>query len=950
MIINNEDAMDKSQSVISIYSHDEEDLKSVASLQATSIVSNKLGEADTRWVNRSKCMVFFVLFLSAFLCGAVTYFFMEEEDIRWYTAEFDERSQEVFNSVQDVLGRSLQAGEHMAAGLILETAHKEVQLPNLTYSTFGITSGHLMKYFSGGQMMGVAHSVSANDRARFEAYAVEHQDWIDYDHFLYDLYNDRPVFTSIREEGTISEHIYGNTNETAQLSAPLWQMYPTPTNGTQAPIMFDLMSFDWFKEQWDFSLALRNGKYQTSIGSIHEDINFLVDYASVGNESPKNITDPKFLILEPSHGGFVPKFESMIVIAISWTEYFEDILQDQPAGVVVELHDDCPSSDGDKYFFRSNKDSVIYIGKNIENPNILPSLSNHYTLYGESLTEYLSDFSIAQDSCGYAISVHATKEFIEQWQRDISYLAAFFIVAAFGFTAVVFFMYTYFVQKRNRLVTSTAERSTAIVSSLFPKNVADQMMLEVQHEPTSSKGRMKDAIQILSGSSEINTDRSALDSSDRKEPIADHFAATTIMFADIAGFTAWSAKREPKDVFTLLETIFDAFDRHAERRGVFKVETVGDCFVAVCGLPDPRQDHAVVMAKFACDCRNAMKKVKRKLEKELGPDTAHLDMRFGLHSGPVTAGVIRGKTPRFQLFGDSMNKTSRIETSGEKGRIHISEEMANILKDQGKQNWISKREDVVHLKGLGAVPTYWLIIDSDWMASRNSLASVAATTATESEEFSSEDEFNEMKPVSNKSKKMSKLIACHSKHLFECLSKVAQARKGQHDGEIVLQAVEREAVFGHAEPLDCIQFDDSIQSQPNGSSPTTPLHASLLKQLEDFVQEIAGAYNPHAFHNVHHASHVALSLQKVMQSFESSLDPLSQFAILIAALVHDVDHQASRTCSLLKRTMLLQRSMRQAQQSAILWMFSGTSLAKSVFLSCEEPFTKLTLSLNTFDK
>ena len=77
-------------------------------------------------------------------------------------------------------------------------------------------------------------------------------------------------------------------------------------------------------------------------------------------------------------------------------------------------------------------------------------------------------------------------------------------------------------------------------------------------------------------------------------------------------------------------------DRIAKRRGVFKVETVGDCYVAVCGLPDPRKDHAVVMARFARECMNRMKELTRKLEVYLGPDTGDLGMRVGIHSGPGT--------------------------------------------------------------------------------------------------------------------------------------------------------------------------------------------------------------------------------------------------------------------------------------------------------------------------
>jgi len=97
------------------------------------------------------------------------------------------------------------------------------------------------------------------------------------------------------------------------------------------------------------------------------------------------------------------------------------------------------------------------------------------------------------------------------------------------------------------------------------------------------------------------------------------------------------------------------FDAIATRRRVFKVETVGDCYVAVAGLPDPRKDHATVMARFARDVLYKMNDLTKKLEMSLGPDTGDLALRIGLHSGQVTAGVLRGDKSRFQLFGDTMN-------------------------------------------------------------------------------------------------------------------------------------------------------------------------------------------------------------------------------------------------------------------------------------------------------
>jgi class 3 adenylate cyclase len=127
---------------------------------------------------------------------------------------------------------------------------------------------------------------------------------------------------------------------------------------------------------------------------------------------------------------------------------------------------------------------------------------------------------------------------------------------------------------------------------------------------------------------------------------ADLFPHTTVLFADISGFTAWSSVREPAQVFTLLETIYKAFDKTAKRRKVFKVETVGDCYVAVTGLPEPNADHPVVMCKFARECLTQFNKLSTQLEVLLGPDTGDLQLRVGIHSGPVTAGTYLKKCNR----------------------------------------------------------------------------------------------------------------------------------------------------------------------------------------------------------------------------------------------------------------------------------------------------------------
>ncbi|CAJ1941311.1 unnamed protein product [Cylindrotheca closterium] len=689
-----------------------------------------LGNKDTKLINRSKGVVYLVLVLSAAIASVSTFFYMEEEDSSWYHHEFEEHGEELVATVEETLIHSVEASADMGSSWTLETTNQDeshaTHGANVTHSSFALL-GSALASVGNAQMMAVAPIVTAANRTQWEAYAVENQGWIDSDlsqlsHAFHNIDN--------LNSGEIPKHIYGGFGEgTAEVHLPIWQMYPTPQNASQSPIMFDLLSIDWFADLWNQSL--RTGK--PAISTI-QDLEFLVKYADPKQDQA--LPSPKFVLLEPIYGGY-DNTEGIVAAAttvFSWLDYFIVVLEDQPSGIIVDVHHNCEKSNGSTYSFKKTQGYVKYLGENMDPSRYNIALTKDYNLFGEGIPEPMG--FLGNDSCGYILTVHATNEFVERWQRNDSFTAAVLVIAIFGFTALVFFTYDFYVQRRNRTVTNTAARSTAIVSSLFPKNVAAQMMDEIEPESPTSRGgrssRMSDAVQQLAGSSSASqANVSALAMSKKAAPIADLFEHTTIMFADIAGFTKWSSMHEPSDVFTLLETIFNAFDKIADKRRVFKVETVGDCYVAVCGLPDPCDNHAIVMARFAWECMQAMRKIRDKLEKKLGADTRELDMRFGLHSGPVTAGVIRGQRPRFQLFGDSMNKTSRIESSGQKGKVHISDEMANILKDSGKEHWLSKREDVVNLKGLGEVPTYWLGLQNERHSVTGSVTNHSSTESSE---------------------------------------------------------------------------------------------------------------------------------------------------------------------------------------------------------------------------
>ena len=184
------------------------------------------------------------------------------------------------------------------------------------------------------------------------------------------------------------------------------------------------------------------------------------------------------------------------------------------------------------------------------------------------------------------------------------------------FAVLMFLLYDRLVERRQAIVVDKANQTSAIVSSLFPKNVRDRLL----------EGDTNDhaAGSFLSGKFRLKSFLNNSDDDEGLQPIADLFLETTVLFADIAGFTAWSSTREPAQVFTLLQTLYQGFDAIANHRKVFKVETIGDSYVAVTGLPDPQKSHALIMARFAQDCLARMYEMLRHLELKLGPDTTEL--------------------------------------------------------------------------------------------------------------------------------------------------------------------------------------------------------------------------------------------------------------------------------------------------------------------------------------
>ena len=179
--------------------------------------------------------------------------------------------------------------------------------------------------------------------------------------------------------------------------------------------------------------------------------------------------------------------------------------------------------------------------------------------------------------------------------------------------------------------------------------------------------------------------------------IADKHEEASILFADMAGFTAWASGTAPVDLMRFLNEVFTAFDRLVERHGLEKIKTTGDNYMVVSGVPVPRSDHAAALVQLALEMLETARHIH-------DPEGRDVSIRIGIASGPVVAGVVGMKKFFYDVWGDAVNVASRMELTGVPGRIQISPETFERVKDQFE----FESRGPIDVKGKGKMTT-WLL-------------------------------------------------------------------------------------------------------------------------------------------------------------------------------------------------------------------------------------------------
>jgi len=275
------------------------------------------------------------------------------------------------------------------------------------------------------------------------------------------------------------------------------------------------------------------------------------------------------------------------------------------------------------------------------------------------------------------------------------------IFGAVSSAIIIIFVTWYFVKKSNNTET-TLIKSNELLKSLYDKICLQKEKIE---ELLVKSNRL--LLNVL-------PEQIATRLKEGESLIADKFDEAAIMFVDIVEFTKLSKNSPPEKIVKELNKIFTVFDKIALKYNIEKIKTIGDCYMAAAGIPEPRTDHSEALSYMALEILNEMQDYKT--------DEGHnISFRIGLDCGPIVAGVIGRQKFSYDLWGDTVNTASRMEKFGEPGRIHITDRFKAKLTTQNsilnksmndverKEGWSFIERGEIEIKGKGKMKTWFLV-------------------------------------------------------------------------------------------------------------------------------------------------------------------------------------------------------------------------------------------------
>ncbi|MDK1081739.1 MAG: adenylate/guanylate cyclase domain-containing protein [Anaerolineae bacterium] len=238
------------------------------------------------------------------------------------------------------------------------------------------------------------------------------------------------------------------------------------------------------------------------------------------------------------------------------------------------------------------------------------------------------------------------------------------VLQSLSAAAMIFLLLTYYKREKNKaqhLLAIEQEKSENLLLNILPKEIAEILKED-------------------------------------ERTIADHYDQASVLFADIVDFTPMSIQMAPDEMVGLLNEIFSHFDSLVEKYGLEKIRTIGDNYMIASGVPQPRTDHALALASMALDMLEYCKQLPSRNGKSI-------EFRIGINSGPLVAGIIGRKKFQYDVWGDTVNTASRMESHGAAGRIQVSQDTHDLLENE----FVLESRGKIDVKGKGVMETWYLV-------------------------------------------------------------------------------------------------------------------------------------------------------------------------------------------------------------------------------------------------
>ena len=381
--------------------------------------------------------------------------------------------------------------------------------------------------------------------------------------------------------------------QSGDISLPLWQESPVTPTGL---INFNVLGIP--SAAGAYQAALDSGKATLAPADMNvgdkQDLAVYLTYVyslSQYREVAESLAyDPTSTLAYPVFDTFdveTRRAVGLFGLNINWRVLFQGILASNVHGIYCVID----NSFNQSFTFRVDGSDSVFLGPgdfhDTEYDDMVQRADSKQFLesVASPMTQAYTSVDLDYDFCTFSLRVYPSADTEGSFRNRDGTIFVLLIVGVFVFTSLVFVAYDFLVARRQRNVMGRALKSSAIVSSLFPQQVREQLYKETKggqqkqdskYGPDIDEGEtVLDMMQRVTSGNQRRSTSATAEKSGKSRPMAHQFENTTVVFADIAGFTHWSSRHTPEQVFELLEALFARFDATAKRRGVFKVETIG---------------------------------------------------------------------------------------------------------------------------------------------------------------------------------------------------------------------------------------------------------------------------------------------------------------------------------------------------------------------------------------